>query len=388
MQPAISVLLLFMVLTQTFAQPLRDMNFSHWYQPERLFSLSFNTYFIHDRPRLFFRFTTSTSSRSVSEFSIAWEVRQSLSDREGRQLPEPEWIIISDREKSGWIALEPGDRNKFIVARVIYSAARKPIFYYRTILPSPVAITDDKDHPVVNNFVRINDSVKVLTATASRTVTGLYYAMDFPPAAPPFAMKQAAVPKVIKPDSLFTIEPGQTIRFPKSGLYLLQTDTTSAEGLCIRAEDDYPKLSRIETLAGPMVYVCEKKEIDRLRAAKDDKLQFDKALISILGSTDRARTFMRSYFRRVEQANTLFTSYKEGWKTDRGMIYIIFGPPDEVYLTDDREIWEYTNNTFRGRFMFVRSATLFDPDNFVLIRDRKFSDKWYEMVDLWRKARF
>ena len=34
---------------------------------------------------------------------------------------------------------------------------------------------------------------------------------------------------------------------------------------------------------------------------------------------------------------SLFTSYKQGWKTDKGMIYIIFGAPDEVLKDGERE---------------------------------------------------
>jgi hypothetical protein len=110
--------------------------------------------------------------------------------------------------------------------------------------------------------------------------------------------------------------------------------------------------------------------------------------LSITGTPERARIFMRNYFRRVEQANVLFSSYKEGWKTDRGIIYIIFGPPEEVFLVGNREVWEYNNVYYKGRFTFVKSPTIFDPENFVLIRDKNYSDNWYSMIDLWRKARF
>jgi hypothetical protein len=97
---------------------------------------------------------------------------------------------------------------------------------------------------------------------------------------------------------------------------------------------------------------------------------------------------MRSYFKRVELANQFFSSFKEGWKTDRGMVYIIYGIPDEVYKFKDREVWKYKSSTYKASFDFVRSGTLFDPDNYVLIRDNKFKETWYEVVDLWRNARF
>ena len=37
------------------------------------------------------------------------------------------------------------------------------------------------------------------------------------------------------------------------------------------------------------------------------------------------------YFRRVRYANKYFTVFRDGWKTDRGLIYILFGPPNDIY---------------------------------------------------------
>jgi hypothetical protein len=62
--------------------------------------------------------------------------------------------------------------------------------------------------------------------------------------------------------------------------------------------------------------------------------------------------------------------------------------PDAVYLFDDREVWQYKNEYVKERFQFVKSSTIFDPGNYVLIRERKFANDWYDMIDLWRKARF
>lgn len=39
---------------------------------------------------------------------------------------------------------------------------------------------------------------------------------------------------------------------------------------------------------------------------------------------------MDEYFARIHFANQNFTSFQPGWKTDMGMIYILFGPPDEI----------------------------------------------------------
>ena len=148
----------------------------------------------------------------------------------------------------------------------------------------------------------------------------------------------------------------------------------------------YPKVTRIEDLAAPVVYVSTKNEYDELINAQNDKAKFDKVIIGTTTSTDRARTFMRSYFRRVELANQFFTSYKEGWKTDQGMIYLIYGLPDEVSRDEGKEIWFYKGTG--TRFTFIKSGSVYDPEYYVLLRDKKFTEVWYSTIDLRRKAQF
>ena len=40
--------------------------------------------------------------------------------------------------------------------------------------------------------------------------------------------------------------------------------------------------------------------------------------------------FKDEHYRRIEYANDHFSSGMQGWRTDRGRIYIVFGPPDEI----------------------------------------------------------
>ena len=40
---------------------------------------------------------------------------------------------------------------------------------------------------------------------------------------------------------------------------------------------------------------------------------------------------MEEYYIRVNYVNEYFNmSWREGWETDFGMIYILFGPPDQI----------------------------------------------------------
>ncbi len=52
--------------------------------------------------------------------------------------------------------------------------------------------------------------------------------------------------------------------------------------------------------------------------------------------------FKEEHYRRLAYANEHFASGVPGWKTDRGHVYILYGPPDELEVHPHRtEIWLY-----------------------------------------------
>ena len=56
---------------------------------------------------------------------------------------------------------------------------------------------------------------------------------------------------------------------------------------------------------------------------------------------------MALYYARVEYANKHFTRYREGWRTDMGLVFILLGPPSNVerypFQIDEKpeEVWQY-----------------------------------------------
>lgn len=66
---------------------------------------------------------------------------------------------------------------------------------------------------------------------------------------------------------------------------------------------------------------------------------------------------MNEYFHRIQLANQMFSGFQQGWETDRGMIYIIFGEPDDVEIhsfelsTKPYIIWYY--HSLNRQFLFV-----------------------------------
>lgn len=371
------------------AQPLRDINYFYLYNPGEAFTFKLKSVRSEGYFTILYALQLKDTSGIVNNYAIQWEGRTLISDKEGLNLPFNNNVIT--RVKSGLegrVTISWQDAPKYIVARVVDKAASRAWLFY-TGLESNLPVNNfltRKGSYIHDPFIHTGEKVKLDVDSAKWIVS--YFNDNFPPAAPAFSEAQARVSKGIVSDSSFQVQAGDEISFSKKGLYLVQKDTISTEGLAFRVEEDYPQYSKLINLADPLIYICTKQEYDRLELVKGNKKAFDRVILTMTADTERARRLMRNYFRRVELANQYFTSYKEGWKTDRGMIYIIFGMPDEVYKFSDREVWNYKTDQFIKRFNFSRSSSLFDPDNYVLIREHKFKDAWYEVIDLWRNARF
>ena len=72
------------------------------------------------------------------------------------------------------------------------------------------------------------------------------------------------------------------------------------------------------------------------------------------GTTEHER--LRDYFERIANANQHFSGEGvEGWRTDRGKVYVALGEPDRVLMDDDRgtgtqattQLWEYDDYELR-----------------------------------------
>lgn len=50
------------------------------------------------------------------------------------------------------------------------------------------------------------------------------------------------------------------------------------------------------------------------------------------GSPDTHNSFKEEHYRRIAYANEHFTKDMPGWQSDRGRVYITWGPPDEIQM--------------------------------------------------------
>jgi GWxTD domain-containing protein len=105
-------------------------------------------------------------------------------------------------------------------------------------------------------------------------------------------------------------------------------------------------------------------------------------------SSLQIQSIEKAWTERIKQANILFTIYNLGWRTDRGMIYTIFGAPNTVYNNGKAEEWNYISS--KGKpplsFRFERCSNIFSHEEYCLVRKSEYASFWYKAVETWRNG--
>ncbi len=242
---------------------------------------------------------------------------------------------------------------------------------------------------MLQNYVNVNDTL--LIKDIKKTVKPLYvmrYKHDFEAASSPMNTTPRNAPRTLGVDTTFIISTSTPLTFKEEGLYYMTEDTTDATGIgLVVGNKRFPKMTRPAELVRPVMYISQNQEINELLGTKDAKKSLDRYWLSLMnGNTDLAKRTISVFYNRVEEANRLFTTYKEGWKTDKGMIFIVMGPPDRVQRSKDREVWVYSQraNFSEINFTFNRRANQFVEDHYELQRYVEYQPIWYPMVEAWR----
>ncbi len=386
MQRYLAFLVCFLSFSIAPGQPLTSLNLREYYNPESETRFSFHVIKEIDQFKIYY--SLSANQFPLENYSITWERRESYTQREGTSFPSDSTSTSSNKTKRGTLTFPIPAKPWLLIAKVTNLETNTSWIYFKLIEPIyPVNGWIEKGSELITEKYLSVDSEYHVQGIDSRPLFVSFYKTDFPAALPPFADRESIPDRFMFYDSSFRVTPGSTITPKQQGLYLFQKDTSAAEGFAIRGVDKiYPKFSSISDLIEPMIFITTQDEYAQLMKAEGDKAKFDKVVLDITHDKERAKTFIRNYFRRVELANLYFSSYKAGWKTDRGMIYLIFGLPDEISVNDGSEVWFYKNS--KTSFSFVKSGSVYDPDNYVLLRDKRFMETWFSQVDLLRKSRF
>ncbi len=198
-----------------------------------------------------------------------------------------------------------------------------------------------------------------------------------------------------EPDTIVGLPYSDTVpmMFPRKGIYLCTIGKDFREGYTIMNFGlSFPAMTTPDQMIEPLAYLASEDEMAALRSSIKPKVALDDFWISCGGNVEKARELIRIFYTRILYADYYFTSYREGWRTDRGMIYILYGPPDKVYKSSVEESWGYRKSEIKsswGTRYHIKADYLFF--NFKK-RDNKFTDNDYSLsrsetvITYWDKA--
>ena len=257
--------------------------------------------------------------------------------------------------------------------------------------PENYKIVDEKGDLIWHSWIKPQQKIKIVYRyPATKIIYISYLKPKFPPARPPYSedSRMAINPKVF---DRFQIELNQGVssiyQLPYEGVYKVHAKENNLGGkLLVQYYSEYPRLNNAQKVF-VLRYLNNKKEFNQM--LKDDVIHSIQEFWFFEGrSKERSIEMMNTYYARALRANELFSSYKEGWKTDRGMIFMIYGPADYVYYQGDKEVWEYGSEADQNdfKFEFIIQSTPLINQEYILYRDEAFKDSWYAAVENWRNG--
>ena len=124
-------------------------------------------------------------------------------------------------------------------------------------------------------------------------------------------------------------------------------------------------ITDLDKAVDQLIYIANPEDLQYIKAA-DNRLEKAKRFVAFWrkqdpNPADEYNPVFNVYFNRVAYANENFSTYSlEGWRSDRGMVLIILGAPDNIdrhpfeYYSKPYEVWQYYN--LNRQFLFTDNS--------------------------------
>lgn len=257
-------------------------------------------------------------------------------------------------------------------------------------------------NPLFNPVLRINEYINLVYTRGplDSLYISYYKPLNSIPDPPSMILPEKTID--YEAEKVFPLHYSDTIpmMFPKEGLYLCSTQRNIKEGFTfLNMGVSFPNLTTPESMIEPLGYLASQDEISELKSSAKPKMALDNFWIKCGGNVEKGRELIRIYYTRVMYSNYYFTSFKEGWRSERGMIFIIYGPPDKVYKTSEGESWGYKKSVVKSKwdgrftvsdnyifFNFKKRKSIFSDNDYYLSRSETLVTFWDKAIASWRKG--
>ncbi|MGC8864387.1 MAG: GWxTD domain-containing protein [Bacteroidales bacterium] len=245
-------------------------------------------------------------------------------------------------------------------------------------------LTDEKANPILNpeDFV-IQPFIIQPAEPSSNTIFIRRLEMNAYQPAPPFMETERRCNPSISTVGQLSFDGSKThpLILPRGGIYLIQTDTSREGGKYLSIIDD--KILDLITLYG-LRFITTQEEYSDLIEGRIDPWEFWE---SVAGSTQRAVQLSSAFRKLVVEACQLFSEDLPGALTDRGMIYLVFGPPAIVVTDLTTETWKYLPSGTSQMLVFdfdIHRSRL-GINHYQLRRKSFYREPWLQAVERRRR---
>jgi len=287
------------------------------------------------------------------------------------------------------ISVELKDQNR-------RAGQKKEYTFTKSERPSTLdaEITSGKyNTPIYSNYFNIGDTIHLRFPRFENSMDAplSFYEMIALPALPPPAFSnnspEIADSSWFQAMDFITDSTGHHL-FPK-GLPILIKSNSSDQRIYLYSRGEFPYTTKMADLIEPMRFIMSKTEYTQLSGSSDPYTLFCNFWRDCAGNEEKAKDLIAIYFRRVTTANTYFSTAVPGWRTDRGMIYLVYGKPNRVENSGYAERWIYGDETVPGSFSFLfrRKGNSISDNIFILQRDPLYKMSWEQYVNAWRQGR-
>ncbi len=242
--------------------------------------------------------------------------------------------------------------------------------------------------PVFSNFVSPQKEYKIVHNKETDSFLVKKFSIDTTLATPPSSMLKTNFQPLL--DTQFYHNSAENIFFEEKSIYCVENQQNNSQLTVMCFDKDFPDIKTSDKMVPPLQYITNSAEFKELSATPNKKLAIDNFWLSLNNDPNTAKSLIKLYYNRVIYANNHFTTTKQGWQTDRGMIYIVFGPPDILHIADNYQEWIYLDDYAKEQvnLIFEKKNLYFSVNDYILKRNIEYSAFWKEAVNSWKSGKF
>ena len=355
-----------------------------------------------NRVKVYLRFILNSGVVKISDYEIQYDIRNSYIDEKhvnaSIRLDSATLIATGFREFIYLFEFEKTVDQSLIVIEVNNVLRNRkflidiPIEKNKTTKNQPFLIFEaQRNVPYFSRFINLDQSVRLVNVFGNNGKYQIQGVLNNQSVAiPTFDDSKIKTPAKIEIDTLYSPVENEIIKFSTPGYYVINNATEPSNGLGVLVTDPlYPYFGQFEKMIEPLIFICTNDEFRTMKTASDSRMGFEDFITSRISNGGRvAQDFVKYYYGRVRKSAHLFTSNKDGWKTDRGMVYQIYGNPLQVFRNEEQELWVFAApNGGRIRFNFEIISEENNLLKYSLIRESKYKESWMDAVTSWRSGK-